>query len=99
MSQPAVRALAPLPFELVFDDGEPLETGWHVRQIHLMMDLLDRAMVEQGRTDFFIGGNQFVYNSVEQAREVAQEEEKSLPKRELRAAHDEAYLEQLLSLM
>lgn len=84
MSQPAVRALAPLPFELVFDDGEPLETGWHVRQIHLMMDLLDRAMVEQGRTDFFIGGNQFVYYSVEQAREVAQEEEKSLPKRAFR---------------
>lgn len=31
MSQPAVRALAPLPFELVFDDGEPLESEWHAR--------------------------------------------------------------------
>jgi hypothetical protein len=31
MSQPAI-ALAPLPFELVYDDGEPLETEWHTIQ-------------------------------------------------------------------
>jgi Uma2 family endonuclease len=73
MSQP-VRALAPLPFDLVYDDGEPLETNWHVQQIHLMTHLIRRAMEEQGRTDFFTAGNVFVYYSVEQAREVALEE-------------------------
>jgi hypothetical protein len=31
MSQPAI-ALVPLPFELVYDDGEPLETEWHTIQ-------------------------------------------------------------------
>jgi hypothetical protein len=29
MSQPVAAAFAPLPFELVYDDGEPLETDWH----------------------------------------------------------------------
>jgi hypothetical protein len=29
MSQPAVAARAPLPFELVLDDGEPLEAAAH----------------------------------------------------------------------
>lgn len=84
MSQPAVRALAPLPFELVFDDGEPLETEWHVEQMNFLKHLIRRAMVEQGRTDFYIGGNNFVYYSIEQAWEVAQEEEKGLPKRAFR---------------
>ena len=83
MSQP-VRALAPLPFDLVYDDGEPLETNWHVQQIHLMTHLIRRAMVEQERTDFFTTGNVFVYYSLEQAREVALEEASGLEKRAFR---------------
>ncbi|HEV7785589.1 MAG TPA: hypothetical protein VGQ28_09660 [Thermoanaerobaculia bacterium] len=35
MSQPAAAALAPLPFELVYDDGEPLETEWHTLEFEL----------------------------------------------------------------
>ncbi|MEA2563842.1 MAG: hypothetical protein QOH06_5346 [Acidobacteriota bacterium] len=84
MSQPAVRALSPLPFELVYEDGEPLETHWHAQQIPLTTHLIRRAMLEQGRTDFFTGGNLFVYYSVEQAREVALEEEQGLKKRAFR---------------
>jgi Uma2 family endonuclease len=72
MSQPAV-ALAPLPFELVLDDGEPLESDWHAMQFPLLRELIHRAMVEQGRTDFF-----------EQARDVAEEETKGLEKRAFR---------------
>ena len=83
MSQP-VRALAPLPFELVTDDGEPLETNWHAQQIPLMTHLIRQTMREQGRTDFFTGGNNFVYYSVEQAREVALEEEQGGKKRSFR---------------
>ena len=83
MSQP-VRALAPLPFELVLDDGEPLETNWHTQQIPLMRHLIRQAMTEQGRTDFFTGGNNFVYYSVEQAWEVAQEEEQGGKQRAFR---------------
>jgi len=73
MSQPAVSALAPLPFDLVYDDGEPLETEWHTWQFPLLRGLIRQLMVEeQGRRDFYVGGNMFVYYSVEQARDVAQ---------------------------
>ncbi|HSF42006.1 MAG TPA: Uma2 family endonuclease [Thermoanaerobaculia bacterium] len=84
MSQPAVAALAPLPFELVYDDGEPLESDWHLRQIHLLLDLIPEAMAEQGRTDYFAGGNMFVYYSPEQAREVWEEVTKRRQKRAAR---------------
>jgi Uma2 family endonuclease len=75
MSQPAVAALAPLPFELVLEDGEPLETEWHTYELPLLRTLIRQAMVEQGRTDFYAGVNIFVYYSVQQAREVAEEVE------------------------
>src|SRR4051812_41371512 len=71
MSQPAVAALAPLPFELVYEDGEPLETLWHRYQMNLLIDLIHQAMAERGREDFFASGNMFVYYSYEQARDVA----------------------------
>jgi Uma2 family endonuclease len=83
MSQP-VRALAPLPFELVYDDGEPLDSPWHRDQMILALDLIPQAMGEQGRTAFYVGGNNFVYYSVEQAREVALEEEQGGKKRAFR---------------
>jgi Uma2 family endonuclease len=83
MSQPAV-ALAPLPFELVIDDGEPLESEWHTFQYPLLRELIRQAMTEQGRTDFYVGGDMFVYYSVEQAREVSEEETKGLKKRAFR---------------
>ncbi|HSK75987.1 MAG TPA: Uma2 family endonuclease [Thermoanaerobaculia bacterium] len=84
MSEPAVSRLAPLPFELVYDDGEPLESDWHLRQIHLLLDLIPEAMAEQGRTDYFAGGNMFVYYSPEQAREVREEVTKRRQKRAAR---------------
>jgi Uma2 family endonuclease len=75
MSQPAVAALAPQPldFEIVFDDGEPLESPWHREQMYLLLHLLRQVREEQRRTDVYIGANQFVYYSVEQARKVAAE--------------------------
>jgi len=75
MSQPAVAALAPQPldFEIVFEDGEPLESPWHYQQMELLFNLLSEVRAEQRRTDVYIGANQFVYYSVEQAREVAAE--------------------------
>jgi Uma2 family endonuclease len=52
--------------ELPYDDGEPLETNWHRLQINLLGDMLHQHWPE--RTDFFAGGNMFVYYSLEQAR-------------------------------
>jgi Uma2 family endonuclease len=71
MSQPAFSALAPLPFELVYSDGEPLETEWHSFQLPFLRHLIRQAMVEQGRRDFYVGGDMFVYYTIEQARDVA----------------------------
>lgn len=70
MSQPAYKALD-LPFELVYSDGEPLETPWHRVQMNLLIDLIDQLMEERGRSDFHTGGDEFVYYAVEQARDVA----------------------------
>ena len=48
MSQPAVTALAPLPFEPVYEDGEPLEAEWHSVQLPLLREVIRQAMAEQG---------------------------------------------------
>lgn len=72
MSPPADTVLAPLPFKLVFSDGEPLESEWHALQIPYLRHLIWRTMVEQGKSDFYVGGNMFVYYSVEQARDIAE---------------------------
>jgi len=82
--EPAAAGLSPLPFELVSDDGEPSETEWHTYELPLLRGLIRRVMAERGRTDFYTGANMFVYYSVEQARAVAEEEEKRLPKRTFR---------------
>ena len=84
MSRHAAAALKPLPFELVLDDGEPLESDWHTVAFPLLRKLIVRAMAEQGRTDFFCGANIFVYYSVEQAWAVAEEEKRGLEKRAFR---------------
>jgi Uma2 family endonuclease len=84
MSQPATAALAPLPFELVYSDGVPLESDWHTFELPLLRELIHQAMVERGRTDFYVGSNVFVYYSVEQARDVAEEVTKGLPERAFR---------------
>ena len=68
MSQPAAQAL---DFELIYSDGWPLDSNWERIQIDLLIDVIRKAMAECGRTDFFTGGDMFVYYSVEQARAVA----------------------------
>lgn len=72
MSRPAETLITPLPFKLVFSDGEPLESEWHTLQMPYLWHLIWRAMTEQGKSDFYVGGNMFVYYSIEQARDVAE---------------------------
>jgi Uma2 family endonuclease len=52
--------------ELVETDGEPLETPWHRAEINLLIDQTRSHRGEQ--TDYFVGGNMFVYFSRQQAR-------------------------------
>jgi Uma2 family endonuclease len=57
----------PLPqVELLEEDGEPLESPWHFAQIGLLLALLTWRWRE--RNDFYVGGNMFLYYSVQQAR-------------------------------
>lgn len=52
--------------ELPSEDGIPLQSNWHRIQINLLVDILRQHW--RGRTDFFAGGNMFLYYSVKQAR-------------------------------
>jgi Uma2 family endonuclease len=54
------------PTDLIFDDGEPLESNRH----RIAMNALIRSMLvaRAERTDYFAGGNMFIYFSSEQVR-------------------------------
>jgi Uma2 family endonuclease len=57
----------PLPkVELIESDGEPLETLWHFAAISLLMDAIHFHFRQ--RTNYFVGGNMFLYFSEAQAR-------------------------------
>jgi len=51
---------------LLETDGEPLETDWHRVAIALLLEML--YFCWRGRTDFFAGGNMFIYYSEQQVR-------------------------------
>src|SRR5690349_6825156 len=51
---------------LIESDGIPLESHWHVLQIHLLIDSISYWF--RFRDDFYAGGNMFIYFSEEQAR-------------------------------
>ena len=52
------------PTDLIFDDGEPLETHRHRIAINLLIDSTLTALSDQPHS--FVGGNMFVYYSQEQ---------------------------------
>ncbi len=70
---PPVAYCPDLPDEsqLIFEDGEPLESDWHVLQIYLLHEVVSQLF--EGRTDFFCGGNMFIYFSEEQVESVRQQ--------------------------
>lgn len=54
------------PTDLIFDDGEPLETNRHRIAMNVLIRSLKYGWTE--RQDIFVGGNMFVYYSSKQAR-------------------------------
>jgi Uma2 family endonuclease len=64
----ANRLIKALPGQndLPCDDGEPMETSFHVAQIALLIDSLCVGWAE--RRDFYVAGNMFVYFSEHQVR-------------------------------
>lgn len=57
-----------LNLELPDEDGVPLENVWHRLQINLLDDCLHQLW--HGRSDFFAGGNMFVYYSLQQVKKL-----------------------------
>lgn len=52
--------------DLPYDDGIPMETPRHASQMHLLIEALQLHLPP--RRDCFIGGNMFVYYSLDQVR-------------------------------
>jgi len=53
------------PTDLIFDDGEPLESNRHRIAMNVLIDSALTALVD--RPDSFAGGNMFIYYSQDQA--------------------------------
>ncbi|MEZ4222400.1 MAG: Uma2 family endonuclease [Polyangiaceae bacterium] len=67
MSQPSESHLRPPGVDqLVVDDGEPMESARHRQQMMVLIESLEYAW--RGRTDFYVGGNMFLYFSETQTR-------------------------------
>jgi Uma2 family endonuclease len=60
---PEVEIQAP---PLITEDGIPLESAWHRAQINLLIESLRHYW--RDRQDYYVGGNMFLYYSLEQAR-------------------------------
>lgn len=54
------------PTDLIFDDGEPMESNRHRIAMNALIDSVLQAF--SSRNDFFVGGNMFIYYSRTQAR-------------------------------
>jgi len=57
---------SPPPTDLIFDDGEPLESNRHRIAMNVLISSVHEAL--SPREDYFSGGNMFVYYSTEQIR-------------------------------
>ena len=57
--------LPPTQAELPYSDGDPMESERHILQMQLLMDTLRTHWADR---DVFIGGNMFVYFSLQQVR-------------------------------
>jgi Uma2 family endonuclease len=58
---PPVESPPEPPSDLIANDGEPLEDGWHRSQMNLLIDSLQYHW--RDREDYFAGGNMFIYFS------------------------------------
>ncbi|NEO82797.1 MAG: hypothetical protein F6J87_00830 [Spirulina sp. SIO3F2] len=67
-SQPNTEVWLPNlpPTDLIFDDGEPLESNRHRIGMNVLIAAIHQAFA--GRDDYFTGGNMFVYYSLKQVK-------------------------------
>ncbi len=65
-SMPGSMPTPPRGEDLPYDDGEPMETKRHRRQMNVLVESLDFEWA--GRDDFYVTGNMAIYYSETQAR-------------------------------
>lgn len=58
--------VAAVKAQLVETDGEPMDSPWHRDAVGLLIEII--AWHLRGRTNFYVGGNMFIYFSMEQTR-------------------------------
>ena len=56
------------PTNLIFDDGEPMESNKHRINMNALIRSVVALMEGRNRKDYFVGGNMFLYYSSEQVR-------------------------------
>ncbi len=64
--------LETLPVDLIYDDGDPMDSPWHRSQLNLLIEETQERF--RGRTDYYTGGDMFVYYSSKQAEAIKAEE-------------------------
>lgn len=62
----AVLATLPTAAELPSEDGIPMETPWHRAAMNCLIETLQYHW--RDRSDFFVGGNMFIYFSLKQVK-------------------------------
>jgi hypothetical protein len=70
--------------ELPEEDGVPLESDYHRLQINLLHELTYQLL--KNRTDFYCGGNMFLYYDLKQAEKVIQFVQGQTPPRTLQGS-------------
>jgi len=64
---PITPPLISIPrLDLPAEDGIPMETPWHRSAMNLLIDQVHWQL--RGRTDYYVGGNMFIYYGTDQAR-------------------------------
>lgn len=81
MVEQAARTAPPIrhpDLDLPIEDGIPMDSPWHRSQINLLIELTHQHWKD--RTDYYTGGNMFIYYSLEQAEAVIKEVRADIPK-------------------
>ena len=61
------QPVEPEDLELISEDGEPLETAWHRDALVLLIEAV--RYHRRDRTDFYVGGNMFIYYNKDRSRD------------------------------
>jgi Uma2 family endonuclease len=62
----SIPAIELPPSDLIYDDGEPMESNRHRIAMNILIRAVNQALAH--RNDFFAGGNMFLYYSTAQAK-------------------------------